>query len=152
MSGCGCDGKFQGSLCRLENLARRLDNGLVHLSSLKCVTINCKQKSRVRTYDNDYGPYLSACVFINNSYLCIVIRTDEAHSIISSVIIVIIVIMLIIMIIGIIMVPCNHSSDISFLFSAVPSFLSPRVSPSHSLLRAYRQHSLNHQKSVYLAL
>ena len=90
--------------------------------------------------------------FTNNSYLCIVIRTDEAHSIISSVIIVIIVIMLIIMIIGIIMVPCNHSSDISFLPSAVPSFLSPRVSPSHSLLRAYRQHSLNHQKSVYLAL
>ena len=40
MCGCGCDGKFQGSLCRLENLARRLDNGLVDLSSLKCVPIN----------------------------------------------------------------------------------------------------------------
>ena len=40
MCGCGCDGKFQGSLCRLDNLARRLDNGLVHLSSLKCVPIN----------------------------------------------------------------------------------------------------------------
>ena len=40
-------------------------------------------------------------VFINNSYLCIVIRTDEAHSIIFSVSKVIIVIM----IIRIIMVP-----------------------------------------------
>ena len=48
-------------------------------------------------------------VFINNSYLCIVMRTDEAHSIIFSVMIVIIVIMIIIMIIGIIMVPCSHS-------------------------------------------
>ena len=91
-------------------------------------------------------------VFINNSYLCNVIRTDEAHSIIFSVMIVIIVIMIIIMIIGIIMVPCNHSSDISFLPSAVPSFLSPRLSPSHSLLRAYRQHSLNNQKLVCLSL
>ena len=150
MCGCGCDGKFQGSLCRRENLARRLDNGLVLLSSLKCVPINWKQKTRIRTYDDDYGPCLSACV--NNSYLCIVIRTDEAHSIIFGVMIVIIVIMIIIMIIGIIMVPCNHSSDISFLPSAVPSFLSPRLSPSHCLLRAYRQHSLNHQKPVYLAL
>ena len=149
MCGCGCDGKFQGSLCRLENLARRLDNGLVLLSSLKCVLINWKHKTRIRTYDDDYGPCLSACVFINNSYLCIVIRTDEVHSIISSVII---VIMLIMMIIGIIMVPCNHSSDISFLPSADPSFLPPRLSSSHSLLRAYRQHSLNHQKPVYLAL
>ena len=90
-------------------------------------------------------------VFINNSYLYIV-RTDEAHSIIFSVMIVIILIMIMIMIIGIIMVPCNHSSDISFLPSAVPSFLSPRLSPSHSLLRTYRQHSLNHQKPVCLVL
>ena len=54
-------------------------------------------------------------VFINISYLCIVIRTDEAHSIFFRVMIAIIVIMIIVMIIGIIMVPCNHSSDISFL-------------------------------------
>ena len=40
MRGCGCDGKFQGSLCRLENLVRGLDNGQVHLSSLKCLPIN----------------------------------------------------------------------------------------------------------------
>ena len=85
-------------------------------------------------------------VFIDNSYLCIVLRTDEVHSIIFSVMIVIIVITIIIMIKGITMVPCNHSSDIPFLPSAVPSFLSPRLSSSHSLLRAYRQHSLNHQK------
>ena len=85
-------------------------------------------------------------VFIDNSYLCIVLRTDEVHSIIFSVMIVIIVITIIIMIKGITMVPCNHSSDISFLPSAVPSFLLPRLSSSHSLLRAYRQHSLNHQK------
>ena len=91
-------------------------------------------------------------VFINNSYVCILIRTDEAHSIIFSVMIVSIVIMIIIMIIGIIMVPCNHSTDISFLPSAVHSFLSPRLSPSHSLLRAYRQHSLNNQKPVCLTL
>ena len=44
-------------------------------------------------------------VFINNSYICIVMRTCEAHSIIFSVMIVIIVIMIIILIIGIIMVP-----------------------------------------------
>ena len=71
-------------------------------------------------------------------HISIVMRTYEAHSIIFSVMIVIIVIMIIILIIGIIMVPCNHSSDISFLPSAVPSFLSPRLSPSHSFLRAYR--------------
>ena len=40
-------------------------------------------------------------VFINNSYICIVMRTCEAHSIIFSVMIVIIVIMIIILIIGI---------------------------------------------------
>ena len=90
--------------------------------------------------------------FINTSYLCIVIRTYEAHSIIFRVMIVIIVIMIIVMIIGIIMVPCNHSSDISFLPPAVSSFLSLRMSPSHSLLRAYQQLSLNHQKPVCLAL
>ena len=50
---CGCDGKFQ---------ARRLDNDLIHLSSLKCEPINWKEKSRIRTYDNDHGPCLSACL------------------------------------------------------------------------------------------
>ena len=55
-------------------------------------------------------------VFIYNSYLCIVIRTDEAHWIIFSVMIVIIVIVIIIMIIGIIMVPLQISLSFFQLF------------------------------------
>ena len=75
-------------------------------------------------------------VFINNSYICIVMRTYEAHSIIFSVMIVIIVIMIIILIIGIIMVPCNHSSDISFscsFFSFTQAEPIPQLSPSLSI-------------------